>query len=254
MLLATMRRAFSEAWAKRSSFWFQIGVMVANDLFFVAFWVLFFNEVESVRGWDVEQTLLLLAILATVTGVALGLFPNARRLGEMVSDGRIDAALALPLDPLGYLLARSIDAAPLGDLLFGPLLFVALGDLSPERIVLFLVGSAVGTVVFVSFLVLLGSATFFLGGRGDHAELGFQALLLLSSYPIDIFGGATRLLLFTAVPAAFVTGLPTRLVTEFSPATAALMLAVAAAFATTSYASFAAGLKRYRSGSVWTQA
>lgn len=253
-LVATMRNAFSEAWAKRSSFWFQVGVMVANDLFFVAFWFLFFNEVESVRGWDVDDTLTLLAILATVTGVALGLFPNARRLGEMISDGRIDAALALPADPLLYLLARSVDAAMLGDLIFGPLLFAALGDLSPDRIALFVLGSATGSVVFVSFLVLLGSVTFFAGGRGEHAELGFQAILMLSSYPPDIFGGATRLLLFTAVPAAFVTGLPTRLVDDFSVELAATMVAVATAFAAAAYAAFSAGLRRYRSGSVWTAA
>lgn len=254
IVASTMRAAFAEAWAKRSSFWFQVGVMVTNDLFFVAFWLLFFNEVESVRGWDVERTLLLLSMLATVTGAAMGLFPNARRLGEMISDGRIDAVLALPADPLTYLLARSVDAALLGDLVFGPALFVALGDVTPERVALYLVGSVTGTVVFVSFLVLLGSATFFAGGRGEHSELGLHAILMLSSYPPDIFGGATRLLLFTAVPAAFVSGLPTRLVDDFSLALAGTMLSVAAGFALAAYGVFSAGLRRYRSGSVWTAA
>jgi ABC-2 type transport system permease protein len=107
--------------------------------------------------------------------------------------------------------------------------------------------------VSLSFLAILGTTTFFLG-RGEHGELGFQALLLLSSYPIDIFGGATRLLLFTAVPAGFVTGLPTRLVDDFSISGAISMIVVAAAFAGAAYAFFAAGLRRYRSGSVWTQA
>lgn len=254
MLAATMRTAFAEAWAKRSSFWFQIAVMVANDLFFVAFWILFFNEVESVRGWDVDKTLLLLSILATVTGAVMGLFPNSRRLGEMVGDGRIDAALALPAHPLGYLLTRSVDAALLGDLIFGPVLFVALGDVTPERVALYVLGSAAGTVVFMSFLVMMGSITFFAGGRGEHGELGFQAILMLSSYPIDIFGGATKVLLFTAVPAAFVSGLPTRLVDDFSFELAAVMAAVAAAFALGARAVFDAGLRRYRSGSAWTQA
>jgi ABC-2 type transport system permease protein len=253
MLLATTRLAFLEAWAKRSSFWFQVGVMVANDLFFVAFWVLFFGEVESVRGWDVERTLLLLSVLATVTGITMGLFANARSLGAMVADGRIDAALALPVDPLGYLLTRSVDPALLGDLLFGPLLFVALGDLSPQRVAVYAAVTVAGSVVFLSFLVMLASTTFFLG-RGDHGELGFQALLILSSYPIDIFGGATKLLLFTAVPAAFVTGLPTRLVDELSASTALLLGAVTAGFAVAAYALFSAGLRRYRSGSVWTAA
>jgi ABC-2 type transport system permease protein len=254
ILVHTMGKAFAEAWAKRSSFWFQVAVMVTNDLFFVAFWFLFFNEVEGVRGWDLDRTLLLLAILATVCGAALGLFPNARWLGQMVSDGGIDAALALPANPLAYLLGRSVDPTMLGDLVFGPLLFVALGDLSPERVALFALGSVTGTVVFVSFLVLLASTTFFAGGRGEHTELGLHAILMLSSYPPDIFAGATKLLLFTAVPAAFVSGLPTRLVDDFSVGLAAAMVAVAGAFAAAAYAAFSAGLRRYRSGSVWTAA
>lgn len=254
ILVTTMRTAFAEAWAKRSSFWFQVAVMVANDLFFVAFWFLFFTEVDSVRGWDVDRTLLLLAILATVSGIALGLFPNARWLGTMISDGRLDAALALPSNPLTYLLGRSVDPSMLGDLVFGPLLFLALGDLSPERVALFVLGSAAGATVFVSFLVLLASVTFFAGGRGEHAELGFQAILMLSSYPPDIFGGTTRLLLFSVVPAAFVSGVPTRLVDDLSPALGATLLAVALAFAGAACLAFSLGLRRYRSGSVWTTA
>ena len=254
ILAATMRKAFAEAWAKRSSFWFQVAVMVTNDLFFVAFWFLFFNEVDSVRGWDVDRTLLLLAIVATVCGATLGLFPNARWLAQMITDGRIDAALALPVDPLAHVLGRSVDPTMLGDLVFGPLLFVALGDLSPERVALFVLGSVTGTVVFLSFLVLLGSSSFFSGGRAEHAELGFQAVLMLSSYPPDIFTGATKLVLYTAVPAAFVSGLPTRLVDEFSIGLVATMTAVAVAFAAGAYAAFSAGLRRYRSGSIWTAA
>jgi hypothetical protein len=44
------------------------------------------------------------------------------------------------------------------------------------------------------------------------------------------------------------------LVDEFSIGLVATMTAVAAAFAAGAYAAFAAGLRRYRSGSVWTAA
>ena len=86
------------------------------------------------------------------------------------------------------------------------------GHPTPERALVFVVSSALAAVVLVGFLVLAGSLTFFIGGRGAQSDIAFQAVLLLSSYPLDVFGGATRLLLFTAIPAAFVTGLPVRLV------------------------------------------
>ena len=254
MILATMRRAFAEAWSKRSSFWFQIAIMILNDAVFVVFWFLFFHEVGEVRGWDAKDTLLLLSMLATAAGLVLGLFANSRRLGEMIAGGRMDAVLALPVRPLPYLLVRRVDPALLGDVIFGPILFVALGGITAERVLLYILGSIAGAIVFLSFLVILGSLTFFLGGRGEHADFGFQAVLILASYPLEIFGGPTRLLLFTLIPAAFVTGLPTRLVDHFEWSTVGALVGVAGGIALLAYGTFSIGLRRYRSGSVWTEA
>jgi ABC-2 type transport system permease protein len=228
--------------------------MIVNDFAFVAFWFLFFHRVGSIRGWDAHRVMVLFAILATVTGTALGLLSNARRIGEIVGDGRLDAVLALPVDPLAYLLVRTVDTALLGDLAFGPLLFLLFGRPTVERGAIFLLASACGVVVFVAFMIIVGSLTFFAGGRGEQAELGFQAILILASYPIDIFGGATKLLLFTAIPAAFVSGLPASLVDSFSWVTAGSLVLVAVLFAGLARMTFVAGLRRYRSGALWTRA
>ena len=119
---------------------------------------------------------------------------------------------------------------------------------------LFVFGALCGSVVLVSFLVALGSLTFFAGGRGEHADLGFQAILIFASYPLDVFGGATKIFLFTAVPAAFVTGLPTRIVSSFSWPQALAAMAAAAVFAALAATTFALGLRRYSSGAIWTRA
>src|SRR5690349_13994239 len=95
-ILATFRTALRDAWANRRSFWVQVSVMAANDLAWVAFWLLFFNSVGSLRGWDSSRVLLLFAILCTCAGLSLGLLANARRIGQLVGDGEIDAVLALP--------------------------------------------------------------------------------------------------------------------------------------------------------------
>jgi ABC-2 type transport system permease protein len=251
--LATVRTAFLEAWSNRRGFWFQVAIMVANDVAWVVFWVLFFDKVGSLRGWDTNRVLLLFAILTTVTGTGLGLLANARRLGELIAGGGLDAALALPTNPLTHLLTRRVDTALLGDLAFGPVLFVAAGHPTPERTAVFLFGAVCGSVVLVGFLVALGSMTLFAGGRGEQADLGFQAILIFASYPLDVFGGLTKLFLFTAVPAAFVTGLPTSLVDSFRWQTALGAAAAAAFFALLAVVSFGVGLRRYSSGSLWTR-
>src|SRR4051812_40489265 len=159
-----MKTAFLEAWTNRKSFWFQVTIMIVNDLALVAFWFMFFGKVGTVQGWGIDNMMVLFAVLANVTGASMGLFANARRLGEFVSDGRLDSVLPLPVEPLGYLLVRRVDTALMGDLIFGPALFVIFGHPTPERTLVFLLASVCGTVVFVSFLVTMGSLTLFVGG------------------------------------------------------------------------------------------
>jgi ABC-2 type transport system permease protein len=254
IFFATMKTAMLEAWANRRSFWVQVTIMIVNDLAWVAFWLLFFAEVGNVRGWDADRILLLFAILTTVAGVSLGLVANARKVGELAADGELDAVLALPVGSLSYLLARRVDTVMLGDLVFGPVLFVLAGAPTLERTAVFIVASLCGSAVMVGFLVAVGALTLFIGGRGEQADLGFQAILILASYPLDIFAGATKLLLFTAVPAAFVTGLPSRLLDDFRWSTAAATVGAAAAFLALGAVLFHAGMKRYSSGAVWTKA
>ena len=253
-LLATMRTAFREAWTNRRSFWLQVSFMLANDAALILFWILFFHKVGNVRGWDFSHLLVLFGILSTITGISMGVLGNARRLGQVIADGGLDAALTLPVDPLGYLLVRTVDTALLGDLAFGPAMFALSGQATLPRVAAYVLACICGTAVCVSFLVILGSATLYLGGRGEQGDVGFHALLMLASYPLDVFGGAVKLILFTALPAAFITGVPTEVVTTFDWNRAGLMLAVSVGAVILARAVFQAGLARYRSGALWSRA
>ena len=157
------------------------------------------------------------------------------------------------MPPLAHLLVRRIETTNLGDLGFGVVLFVVAGHPTVERTAVYLVGVVVAATLFTGFLVAAGSLSFFVG-RNEAGELGFQTVLLLAMYPVDLFGGASKVLLYTVVPAAFVGAVPARLVDHFDPVLAAAALAAACVFALIGWASFTLGLRRYTSGSVWTRA
>jgi ABC-2 type transport system permease protein len=250
---ATLRASLADAVANRGSFWFQVAVMVVNDGTWIIFWVLFFHQVGTLRGWQTEDVIVLFCILLTAAGAALGLLANSRRIGYLAADGELDETLVLPVGPLSHILTSRIDAANFGDLLFGPVLFAVAGHPTPERAAIFVLGSVAGSVVLVGFLVACGALTLFVGGRGEQVDLGFQAILIFASYPLDLFGGATKVLLFTAVPAAFVTGVPAQLMRSFDPGRAALLVGMAAFFAALGWVTFQLGLRHYSSGSVWTR-
>jgi ABC-type uncharacterized transport system permease subunit len=124
---ATMRAAFAEAIANRQAFWTQIAAMTVNDVAWVTFWPLFFDQVGEVGGWSRHDVLVLLAVLTVAGGLVLGLFSNTRRVGQLINDGGLDAILALPVRPLPVLLVRRVDPVNFGDVLFGCCLYAATG-------------------------------------------------------------------------------------------------------------------------------
>lgn len=251
-LARTWATAWLEAWSNKRGFWTQVGLMCVNDLVWIGFWAVFFRRVGEVRGWDLDQVLVLFAVLTVSGGFALGLLSNGRRIAHLAGDGGLDEALILPVPTLPHLLVSKIDTLFVGDLVFGLAIFAVLGDPTPKRVAVFAFGVGCAVLVITGFLVLVGSVSFHTG-RNEGADLGFQALILFSSYPVDIFGGPTKLFLYGVVPAGFVSSVPARLITDFDPRWALGALLVGLGFATAGWLSFNAGLRRYTSGSVWTQ-
>jgi ABC-2 type transport system permease protein len=248
-----MRNALAEAGSKRAALGSQMLVMAVNDLVWVVFWVLFFRRVGTIRGWNIDRLLLLQAVLTTSGGITLGLLANARRIGIMAVEGELDAVLSLPVQPLGYLLLRRIEPVNLGDLAFGLTLFAVAGSPTIERTAVFVGVVAAASMLMTGFLILTGSLAFFVG-RSEGGELGFHTILLLGSYPVDVFAGVAKVILFTVVPAAFVSSVPARLIDSFDVTQAAWLAVVAFVFAFAGWATFTLGLRRYTSGSVWTRA
>lgn len=253
VIAATMRAAFAEAWSNRAAFWTQVTAILLNDLVWIVFWLLFFRRVGPMRGWDSDSVLVLLAVLATGAGITFGILANSRRIGWLAADGDLDAALGLPVSPLVYLLVRRVDAVHLGDIGFGVVLFAFVGDPTPARLVTYLLGVAVSVIVLTGFLVLTGSMAFFTG-RTTAGDLGFNAMMILSAYPVDIFVGASKVLLYTLVPAAFIAAVPARLIDDPSAGDAAGLVVAALVFGTAGWAAFTSGLRHYTSGSAWTRA
>jgi ABC-2 type transport system permease protein len=250
---ATMRSAMAEAWSNRAAFWSQITAILLNDIVWIVFWLLFFRRVGAMRGWDSGSVLVLLAALATAAGISFGILANARRIGWFASDGDLDAALSLPVSPLSYLLVRRVEPVHLGDIGFGVVLFAVVGDPTPTRIITFVFGVVVGVAVLTGFLVLTGSMAFFTG-RTAIGDMGFNAMMIMSSYPVDIFVGASKVLLYTLVPAAFIGAVPARLLEDPSLGDALGAVAAAVFFAGAGWLAFTLGLRRYTSGASWTRA
>jgi ABC-2 type transport system permease protein len=75
-------------------------------------------------------------------------------------------------------------------------------------------------------------------------------MITFSTYPAAVFQGAVKILLFTAIPAAFITLLPVEALRSLSLGKAALAVLGSTAVLVLGVAVFHHGLKRYESGNL----
>jgi len=251
-LAALWRANLQAAMEFRAAFLTQVAGMVLNNGLYFLFWVLFFDRFEQVRGYGLRDMALLFGVAACSFGLGVYLFGNVINLAEIISEGRLDYYLALPRPALLHALASRSVASGLGDFCYGLVSFLAVGPHTFGGAARFLLAVVCGTAVFVGFLVLVNSLAFWMGGAKEVSGQALGALITFAIYPVTLFDGTARLLLFTVMPAALMGSVPAAFVRGFGWAELGLMAAGSATFLALAVLVFHHGLRRYESGSAIT--
>jgi ABC-2 type transport system permease protein len=251
-VLAYLRANLAMEMEYRAAFLTQVLSMFINDGMWVAFWVLYFTRFPVVAGWGRTDVLALWAITATGYGMAVGLFGNALRLSRIIYTGGLDVYLTQPKNVLLHVLVSRTQASAWGDVLFGLAVFVWLCGPTWVSTGLFLLGSLLAAVIIAAFFTLAQSLAFFIGNADTAADQLVNALIHFATYPTDIFRGLTKVLLFTALPAGFISYMPVGLMREADPIFIAAAMGAAVALAAAAILVFRAGLRRYESGNLVT--
>lgn len=226
----------------------SLGMMLNDGVYFLV-WVIFFDRFRDVRGWGLTDMFLVFGVSASAFGLAGLLFGNAFYLAEIISGGRLDYYLSLPRPVLLHLLASRAVPSGLGDFLYGFVSYAASGQFSLDGLARFFLGVLLATVVFVAFLVAVQSLAFWLGAGGTFTALAVNAILIFALYPITLFSGSARFVLFIIIPAAFMGAVPAGFVRGFDWILLGQMALAAAGFLALALVLFRLGLRRYESGS-----
>ena len=121
-------------------------------------------------------------------------------------------------------------------------------EFNPGMLARYLLGCVAATIVVVAFLVLIQSLAFWIGNTSLLTGNAINAIITFSLYPITLFDGTAKLLLFTVIPAAFVGALPAQFVRAFDWSSLGLLLLGATVFLGLAVGVFHRGLRRYESG------
>jgi ABC-2 type transport system permease protein len=230
--------------ALRGAFWAQVIFMALNNLIFFVMWWIFFDRFK-----EIEDMAAIYGMVAGAFGLAMIFVAGARELARYIAEGDLDSFLTQPKSALLQSVASRSNASGWGDVVSGFVLLYLSGYFGVAEVLWGAVGMACGATVFLATMVIVHSMAFWLGHVGALARQVSEFLIIFSAYPKTIFSGALKFLLFTALPAGFVSYLPVELVRGFSLPTLAAVVGGALLYSALAIAVFAAGLRRYESGS-----
>ncbi len=224
-------------------------MILQNTMFFVL-WVILFQNISSLKGWGLIEIARMFGLVASSVGLSLFLFNGARSITYRVQDGSMDDFLVRPRSALPALLMSGSSPASLGDVLYGPLMWATLGDVTWSMVPQLVGLTLLSAIIFTSMMIIVFSLSFWLRGNSRFSEQLFETLIIFSmslqhGQPLGV-----KLIAYTAVPAAFIAYLPTRLIGHFDPALLAQLLVATVFYAALSVWVFNAGLRRYKDADV----
>ncbi|MHC4958126.1 MAG: ABC transporter permease [Planctomycetota bacterium] len=245
-LVATNLKA---SMALRGAFFMQVVFMLFNNLIFFVTWWIFFDRFKSVNGWDLRDMAAIYAVCAIGFGLSVVFGEGARHLARQIIEGELDSFLAQPKPPLLQAVASRSMAAGWGDIVTGFLLMALGGYASPLAYVMLIVASLCAGLMFLASTVIFHSSAFWLSGAGDIARQFSDFLLMFSLFPKTVFGGFLKVLLYTVIPAGFISYVPVELVRGFNVPMLLASVGGVVVYSAIALLVFRLGLRRYESGS-----
>jgi ABC-2 type transport system permease protein len=235
----------------RVSFLLTAGMMLLNDFVWIFFWSVFFDRFKVVNGWALQDVMMLWAVSAGGYGIAATLCGNMNRIAQMAATGQLDVYLIAPKPVLLHVLVSRMSVSAIGDMAFSVILYAMFGDGTWLGFAKYVLAHIVSASIFLFFAVAINSFAFWFGNAEGLSQQLFGSMVSFTTYPTDIFKGAGRLVLFTALPAGFISYMPIGLMREAVDVPFLLgALAMSVVLATGATYMFYAGLRRYSSGNL----
>lgn len=248
-LFALFKTNLKSATALRGYFLLSMTFMALNNAAFFVFWWVLMARVQSLRGWQLSDIELVFGISAGGFGLMQAVCGGAMHLSRFVEDGTLEPLLPQPKPTLPYALGCRSQASGFGDMLSGLGFIAHAGYLTGERAPFLLLALVASALTFTATCVTLFSLAFWVPRTQAFSRQLLDVVITFSLYPEPIFGGLLKLVLFTLLPAGFVSYLPASVVKDPSWLGVTGLVCAAAGYVWLACRIFRAGLARYSSGS-----
>jgi ABC-2 type transport system permease protein len=238
----------SASFALRSAFFLQAGFMALNNLLFFCFWWIMFTRFDSIRGWGIQDVAILFGVSAAGYGSAAVVAGGLNDLARQIDAGELDPLLTQPKNVLLQAIVSRTRPDGWGDVVSGVALIALSGYLQWSTLPMAVLAVGLAATMFVATGVLAHCTAFWFGNTEALARQVSEFLITFSVYPPGLFGGPLKFILFTVLPAGFISYLPVALVRQFSGEVLVMALGGVFGFSLLAVFAFGRGLRRYESG------
>lgn len=248
-LLVSLKYNIKSSMEYRKSFLIQTIFMFINNGFFLIFWGLVFNvNGGNANGLEMRDILFVWSISPASWGVANFFFGGLRQINRYVLSGSLDTYLLQPKNIILSIATSKCDFSAFGDLVYGLVVgWIACRDV--VKYLQFLLYVLIGTVVTCAVFILIRILVIWIGEVEQIAHIYENSLFItFCTYPYEIFGEFTKALMYSLVPAAYVSHLPIRLIGNFDIKLFLLLIGATLFLAFLSSVVFYSSLKKYESG------
>ncbi len=242
----------SSAMEYRVSFIAQSFGMALNNAFFIFFWWIIFQKVNSIGGYGFKDVMVIWALAASTYGFLHVVFGNVRQLTRIIINGELDTYLLQPKNVYVHVHCSKMVVSAWGDLLYGYILILIVYGADPLKLLLFTLFTVAGGLLAGAVMAAADTLTFFIGNASAVTRLVVEFLLNFSLYPDSIFRREVKWLMYSLLPAGFIVFVPFKLLAAFNWYGLLGLLAVDAVYIILGYLFFKHGLKRYESGNLIT--
>lgn len=222
--------------------------MLVQNLIFFAMWVVFFVSISQVKGWQLKDVALLIGIIGSSVGISLFVADGIRTTAQRVLDGSIDVLLTRPRHPLPALLFSRSYVSCLGDALSGPILWFTIGDATLAQVPLLLCLTLLSGTIFLSTIIVFYSLAFWIGKSSRFSDQLLETLIIFSTVPQHGQSLGIKIVMYSLLPAGFITLMPVSLLRNFDLSTFAFFVFSSILYVVVSVVVFNAGVKRYVAG------
>ena len=257
---AFLRIGLIQEMAFRGNFLIRIGTELLWFVLLCVFYEVIYQKTNSIAGWNQWEYLILVGTHFVATGLVETFFMSGfGDLAEKVRSGRLDFALAKPVDEQFLLTAQMMDWATATNVIYGlGMIVFSLSKLgvapTASSCVLYVATLLAGVAIFYSLMVMLSVSAVWLIRNQHLYEMWFY-VNVFARFPPEIFEGplgrplqkvftfVIPVLVAVAVPAEVLSNRLRRLDMVVISLTAALVFLMLSRFV------FRWALRHYRSAS-----